>query len=121
MAFDRRPLSRTGDDDRWRTPACVPQALPGRHPLDPEKWRAMERFTRTISQSFPLLEEIEGVGRIGGVSSGWDKAVGNPRRISGYQLGGSHRGRDVCSRKKGGKSVGNTKKGKGTKIMLMTD
>jgi transposase len=89
--------------------------------VDPEKWRTMERFTRTISQSFHLLETAQGVDRVGGVSNGLDSAVGNARRISGHQLGGSHRGRDVCSRKKGGKSVGNTKKGKGTKIMLMTD
>jgi transposase len=37
------------------------------------------------------------------------------------RLGGSHRRRDVFPGKKGGAAVGKTKKGKGTKIMLLID
>lgn len=49
------------------------------------------------------------------------KTVVEPGAVPRPQLGGNHGRCHVFPSKKGGAEVGNTKKGKGTKIMLMVD
>jgi transposase len=55
------------------------------------------------------------------LARGLETIAGASGRIQAGQLGGSDRRRDVFPRKKRGAEIGNTKKGKGTKIMLMVD
>jgi hypothetical protein len=81
----------------------------------------MAGFTRAISQSFNVLEAIESLERVGPVPRGMDAPLGNARRVPRHRLGGSDCRRHVCAVKKRGASVGNTKKGKGTKLMVMIE
>jgi transposase len=81
----------------------------------------MERFTRTASQSCNVLATPEGVDRSRNLVGRLETALGTPGRVPTDQLGGSDWRRDVFAGKKRGAEIGNTKKGKGTKIMLMVD
>ena len=81
----------------------------------------MARSARTISQSDNLLETIGPLDRIGNLPSGVGAATRKARLAARHRLGGSHRGRNLFAREKGGAEVDKTKKGKGTKLMLMVD
>jgi hypothetical protein len=59
--------------------------------------------------------------RVGRVSPGVGSTFGKTRRAGADQLGGGDRRRDVFAGKKRGADVGTTKKGKGTKIMVLVD
>jgi transposase len=61
------------------------------------------------------------MGRLRRVPEGLGAAVESARRLEGHQLEGGDRRRDVFPGKKRGAEVGLTKKGKGTKIMLLVD
>jgi hypothetical protein len=89
--------------------------------LDPNEWRPLERFTRTISIFLDLLEaapRLDPQRRFPG-------RVGSSARQAGSvpadQLGGSDRRWLVFTGKKGGNEVGRTPKGNGTRILLMVD
>lgn len=81
----------------------------------------MERFTNPFPISVHLLATPEGVDRVRHIPKGLGPPAGEARPAAGYQLGGNHRRRDVFAGKKGGAEVGKTKKGKGTKIMVLVD
>jgi transposase len=81
----------------------------------------MERFTRAISIAIDLLAAVERLGRRGRVPTSVGSSAQAARSVEGDQLGRVDRGRDVFPGKKRGAEVGNTKKGKGTKIMLLVD
>ena len=81
----------------------------------------MERFTRTISLSCNVLATPAGLDGSRNLAPGVATTIKPTRRVPGNQLGGSDGRWHVFPSKKGGAEVGNTKKGKGTKIMLMID
>ena len=121
MESDRGSLPGTCHDKRRRPSARAATPLSGRDSLDSQKWRAMARSARTISQSDNLLETIGPLDRIGNLPSGVGAATRKARLAAQHRLGGSHRGRNLFAREKGGAEVSKTKKGKGTKLMLMVD
>lgn len=89
--------------------------------MDPQKRRSMARFTRAVSQSYNVLattSRMDGSRNLGR-SLAAIAAKNGPAEIAA--LVGSDGRRNVFTRKKRGAEVGKTKKGKGTKIMLMTD
>lgn len=81
----------------------------------------MERFTRPISLFSNMLATTARLDGRGDFPRRLGTAAGQARRLAKTQLGRSDRRRHVFAGKKGGAEVGNTKKGKGTKIMLMVD
>lgn len=81
----------------------------------------MARFTRTISLSFNLLETPQRLGRLRHFPESLGATARPTRPPEGARLGRGDRGRDVFPCKKRGADVGKTKKGKGTKIMLLVD
>jgi hypothetical protein len=81
----------------------------------------MARLTRAVSQSFNVLATTEALERVGPVPHGVDPPAGDARWARRRRLGGGHRRRHVRPGKKRGASVGNTKKGKGTKLMVMIE
>jgi transposase len=84
-------------------------------------WGALERFTRAISQSCNLLAAAEGLVAGGHLAGGLAEIVGASGPTQTDQLGRGDGRRHFFAGKKGGAEVGNTKKGKGTKTMLMID
>jgi len=82
---------------------------------------SLERFTNPFSLSCNLLAAFEGVDRIGRLPESLETTVGQAPRTAVHRLGRSDRRWDVFPGKKGGACVGKTKKGKGTKIMLLVD
>ncbi len=121
MAYHRRPVSTTTQKSSRVTAAGRPSSLPRRGLVDFTNRRPLERFTRTLSQSGHLLAKTAGLDAIWRMDRGLEAPAGKTRPIPTTQLGRSTRRRDLFRGKKGGFDVGNTKKGKGTKILLMTD
>lgn len=121
MAFDRRLVSvRANDGPRWAStrPAA---SLPGGYPLDSRFGRPLERFTRTIPLTEHLLAAAQRMGRQWNLPEGVGAAAIAARPAQAHQLGRRNRRWHVCLGKKGGADVGKTKRGKGTKIMLLVD
>lgn len=81
----------------------------------------MARFTRTISLSYNLLAAIERLEQKRQLRRCLETAPWKTEPVEVHQLGRSDRGRNLFARKKRGLEVGKTKKGKGTKVMLMVD
>jgi transposase len=99
-----------------RQPPCA-----RRHSLGAQNWSALAGFTQGISQFQHLLAALAPVGRTRRVAQnlaaipqrvGPTRQVGLERIISGWQL---------RSGKKRGECVGKTKRGKGTKWMVVVD
>src|SRR5271167_2782698 len=121
MAFDRRPVSCAGDDAGGGTSAGAAAALPGRNPLGANQWCTLERFTNTLSLSGHLLAPLAGVDRIGNLPASLGAAAASARRFEIAPLGRDDGRRHLCPGQKRGFCVGKTKRGKGTKIMLLVD
>ena len=92
-----------------------------RHSLDSANRRPMGRFARSVSAEkylpsiFPAVEQIGGLCQdTYGAGDGLERAWRHRHQRRFYRW-------NVCSRKKRDDGVGKTKKGKGTKIMGLTD
>jgi transposase len=81
----------------------------------------MERFAKVLSLVSDLLATAEGVERRRHVREGLGPLAANARRPRASELAGELRRRHVQPGKKGGACVGKTKRGKGTKLMLLAD
>jgi transposase len=82
---------------------------------------AMERFTETFSLASHLLAAARRVDRTRLARTGVAKIAAATRRAGTTETRRSVRGRHVCERKKAGEAIGLTKRGKGSKIMLLVD
>jgi hypothetical protein len=117
-ALDPRATTTQG----WtRTSLARSKRSPKRSPLDTAHWRSLERFARTLSSLPdlpPALSEMDRRRRVGKrPSSSGTRPQGAWRD---RPLGVLHR-RHFCGGQKGGRCVGKTKRGKGTKIMAVAD
>lgn len=114
--FPDRPMTRRGGRPRIRNRRCLEgvlwmlrsgarwQDLPERFPSPSTCWRRHRDWT--LSGAFQqawarLLGKLDGLKHVN-----WEEALGDGT---------------FCPAKKGGAAVGRTKRGKGTKIMLLTD
>jgi transposase len=89
--------------------------------LGVNQWCTLERFTNTLSIPSNLLAPPQGMDRIGSLPAGLVAAAAPARRVEIDPLGRSDGRWDVFPGQKGGFCVGKTKRGKGTKIMLLVD
>src|SRR5271155_4011922 len=121
MASDRRPLSSPEDDARGWTSTHSAAALSGRNSLGVNQWCPLERFTNTLSVPSNLLASAQGMDRSGHLPTSVVAALAPARRDEVAPLGRDDGRRHVCPGQKGGLCVGKTKRGKGTKIMLLVD
>jgi transposase len=121
MGSDQRPVPEASSVEEGRTSAGGLTPVPGRHLVGPQNGRSMERFTRPISVSYNLLATVQMVDRIGSHPESVASSHQNDGSTQTAGLVTGHGGRNVFTCKKGGLEVGKTKKGKGTKIMLMID
>lgn len=76
---------------------------------------------RPVSFAGNLLAAAEAVGRAEGVARCLEGATRGARRGRAVAVGGDVPGRQLRSGEKGGSAVGTTKRGKGTKWMVLVD
>lgn len=92
-----------------------------RDPLGPEDRGSLVRPARGIPESLDVLASPATVGGgrnlVGNVAS----VLGRARRTRPAPVGERLHRRDLRSRKKGGPDVGKTKRGKGSKLMVVVD
>jgi transposase len=81
----------------------------------------VERFTQALSFSFHLLASLESVDRSGNLGASLGPTATKARPPRSDQARRSDGGRNFFVRKKRGEKVGKTKRGKGTKIMVLID
>ena len=101
--------------------AARPQRYPQRHTLDSANRRTMVRITSAVSTQkhlpsiLPAVEQVRSLCQnTDGIGTGLEKAWRDRHQRRVYRW-------NFCSCKKGGDGVGKTKRGKGTKIMGITD
>src|ERR1700733_10705307 len=121
MAFDRRPLSHQGDDPRRRPALRATTSVPGRNPLGVNQWCTLERFTNALPFSGHVLASAPRVDPHRNLPASLVAAPAPARRAEVSPLGRGNGRRHVCPGQKRGPCVGKTKRGKGTKIMLLVD
>ena len=89
--------------------------------MDSAHWGAVGGPAGRVSQCFHVLATVAALGRGRGVVG----AVAGLPRTTGYRgnagLAGSLPGCELCARQRGGEAVGATKRGKGTKWMVVVD
>lgn len=105
----------------WRPAEGPSSSLPGRNPLGVKDWCTLERFTRLLPVAGYLLASTQGVERVRSLPRSLGASAVETRRPRQDSLGRSFRRWDVFPGKKGGECVGKTKRGKGTKIMVLSD
>lgn len=118
MDFDQTSLRGTA---YGRTTTGGSTTVSGRDHLDPPYRRAVERFTRTLSLVLHLLATAERVGRRWRLRPGLGATAEEARSPRRTGLGSGDGRCDVRTGQKGGFSVGKTKKGKGTKLLVLID
>lgn len=97
------------------------QELSQRHSLGAQDGCAVEGDTGAVCSRLHLPPAVRGVGGSERVSCAVGFLSAYPEQRGAHQLAGMFRGWELCFRKKGGQKVGKTKRGKGTKWMLLTD
>jgi transposase len=81
----------------------------------------LEIFTRPISLSYNVLAAAEGMDRVRRAARSLETVAHADGPAKTAALVPGHGRRHIFARKKRGADVGNTKRGKGTKILLMVD
>jgi transposase len=122
MAQNRTVYSETKSPaGKIGTTTARPASSPQRYPLDFTDRGTLGRFARTVSTQKHLPSALPGVDRIRGLRQDSDRVSQRPERAWRYRLERRFYRWNICSGKKRGDGVGKTKRGKGTKIMGLTD
>ncbi|TCK75850.1 DDE family transposase [Acidipila rosea] len=89
------------------------------NPMGAAHWSPVAQSTRGVSRRIHLLAAVADVGGAGRLSASVAETAGpdGPARSAG--LGRSFSGRHLRHREKGGSGVGKTRRGKGTKCMVV--
>jgi len=122
MAKNRTVYSETKSAaGKVGTTTTRPASSPQWHSLDFAHRGTLGRFAGTVSAQEHLPSALPGVERIRGLRQDSDRVSQRPERAWRYRLERRFYRWNICSGKKGGDGVGKTKRGKGTKIMGLTD
>ena len=121
MAEDRAAAAASTIEPARRSTLDRPPRRLGRDPLGSEDGSAVARSAFGVSEPLDLLAATAGVGRTRRVVARLAGVLGTARYQGAPRLGrGIHRC-DVCIGKKGGPDIGKTKRGKGSKCMVVAD
>ena len=122
MATDCR-IPSEAQSTTWKARAAATgfTLCPQRHLMDSTNGRPVGRLTGAISAEKYLPSTLPGMDRIGGFYQDPDSIGPGLKRAWRHRPERGVYRRNVCSGKKRGDGVGETKKGKGTKIMGLTD
>jgi transposase len=104
----------------WQA-AAKPKGCPQRHPLDSANRRPMGGFAPAVSAEKHLPSIFPAVEQIGGLCQNTDGTGPGPEETWRHRLERRFYRWQLCAGKKRGDGVGKTKRGKGTKIMGLTD
>ena len=99
----------------------IQPGLPGGHPVGVANRCGVAFSARQVSLSCDLLAAFEAVGRAECVARRVASAAGCAGRRRASEVGRDVPGRQLRSGEKGGSGVGKTKRGKGTKWMVLVD
>jgi transposase len=121
MGEDRGPSAQTGPTQERRPAASEQSGVFGKHPLGPAQRRTLAGFARAFSLSNHLLEASARVGRSRTMAENLAHLPGQTRCQRQAQMGRSLRRWQLCPGEKRGLLVGKTKRGKGTKWMVVVD
>src|SRR6266852_5190572 len=99
-----------------REPPCA-----GRDSLDSAEWGPLAGLAGGISASFDLLAAVAGLGGAGHLAESLARVSERIERTPAIEVERIVPGREFCSREKRGCGVGKTKRGKGTKWMVVVD
>lgn len=99
----------------------IQPGLPGGHPVGIADGCGVAFSARSISFACDLLAAVEAVGGAGRVAGRMASAAGCARRRRLAEVGRDVPGRQLRSGEKRGSAVGKTKRGKGTKWMVLVD
>ena len=89
--------------------------------MDSAQRGALEVFAEGVSPSLDLLAQTAGLGGAGHLVDDWARVSGRTRRAPAIEVERILLGRQFCSGEKRGAGVGKTKRGKGTKWMVVVD
>jgi transposase len=122
MAKSQR-LYPQAESQTWKVRATAArcQSRPQRHPLDLAHGSPLGRFTGKVSTQEHMPSTLPGVDRIGRLRQNSCGIGQRPEGTRRYRRERRFHRWDLCSGEKRGDGVGTTKRGKGTKIMGLTD
>jgi transposase len=89
--------------------------------MDTPHGRALERSSLAFPFAGDLLATPSGMDRSGPLAAGLGATIAEARPSAANSMGRDNRRWNICPGEKRGKLVGKTKKGKGTKIMVLAD
>src|SRR5215210_4150234 len=121
MDKDRTTLAAAQAIEEGRPSAGGQPRLSGRHPLGAAQRRQMEGFAEGFSLLRHLLAPVARLGRGRTVAENLARVPGRAGRKRPARLERDLQRRQLCSGKKRGACVGKTKRGKGTKWMVVVD
>ncbi len=121
MGADRAAFATAAKVEEGRPSVDAPPAVPGRDPVDLAHRGTLARLAGEVSQPVDLLAPAADVGRAGRVAGHLAGLSGHARPAQTTRLV-----RRLCRwqfrpGQKGGPAVGKTKRGKGTKWMVVVD
>ena len=121
MEKDRTPAAPTPEKSARRPPVGRQPPSAGRDSVDSAQRGALEEFAGRVSASVDLLAAIAGLGGAGRLAEYLARVSGRTARAPATEVERIVLGRQFCSGEKGGDGVGKTKRGKGTKWMVVVD
>ena len=122
MGVDRAAVSwTTAAEEQSRPTLGIQSSVFGRHSVDSADRGGMAIPACRISLALDMLASAEIVGRTGRIVAGLESVVGSPGYRRATAMGRGVPGWELRFRQKGGAAVGKTKRGKGTKWMVLGD
>jgi hypothetical protein len=114
--FEDPDPSLEGGRPRVDARACLEGIL-----VDAQEWSSLARFSSKISIPCDLLATTQGMDRSGAVAQGLGESDSNHRSAKVARLIAGDGRRHLFACKKWGLEVGKDQKGKGKKLMLLTE
>src|ERR1700687_3638341 len=118
---NRALASETAQESPWWPPVDREPPCAGRDSLDSAERGPLARLAGGISASFNLLAAVAELGGAGHLAESLARVSERIERTPAVEVERIVSGRELCSREKRGCGVGKTKRGKGTKWMVVVD
>ena len=118
---NRALASETAQESPWWPPVDREPPCAGRDSLDSAERGPLAGLAGGISASFDVLAAVAGLGGAGRLDKSLARVSERIERTPAVKMERIVSGRELCSREKRGCGVGKTKRGKGTKWMVVVD